>query len=55
MGELIAFKLPRNAARLPRVRREPAEILFFMGVRREIPAEPDAARKGEQPGKRGKN
>ncbi len=36
MGELIAFKLPKSAARRVRAPMGSAKILFFTGVRREI-------------------
>ena len=35
MGELIAFRLPKNALRPRRAQRRWATILFFTGVRRE--------------------
>jgi hypothetical protein len=36
MGELVAFKLPKGATRRIRAQMQPATILFFTGVRREI-------------------
>jgi len=36
MGELIAFKLPKGATRRIRGQMQPATILFFTGVRREV-------------------
>jgi hypothetical protein len=36
MGELIAFKLPKGATRRIRRQMQPATILFFTGVRREV-------------------
>ena len=35
-SELIAFKLPKGATRRVRRQTQPATILFFTGVRREI-------------------
>jgi hypothetical protein len=36
MGELIAFRLPKNALRPRRARWQWGTVLFFTGVRREI-------------------